>query len=753
MHFRSFHRPPRLSLLCLGALLLALLWHGSLVAQPVSGDTLLVRTIDTETGALLRGATIRLAVRDTAGRWSTLPTGAVTDDSGAARLRAPLRDTLRITATTAGYLPAEDVWWPGASERIIFMEPALQPPAVVSVTGVRRSRSVEDGCCRVESIREEVQQQAPFTPGVTGILGRYSSCTSLRTSCGIDNASFLRLRGLEPTNITVLLDGVPVFGGTDVFYGLDLLPTQAIGMVRIAEGASSALYGNGAISGIIDIIPRMPTEETEIGGSTSLAVEEGSVGERTAGVAYTGLIDEVGVAAFATYSGEPLHDDSVAHGYERGSLMLRSNLLLGSQTELNATALGALESRSGTARISIESGTVEWQERMSQRRGGLILQLGHTASEQFEFLGSAYAGGTTLDGGYGPSDVDATQSVLYGSARGVLALGSHTLTFGGEARRERLDERSALGIGYDFSVLSLYSQEEWALSEEVLLLGSMRYDRHSWAGGVFSPRGSIRWKPDPSLTLRMMVGTGFRGEVLFNEDHRTLHGIVRWRRNPALTPVRSTTVNLETGWRTSLGEEGALDLNGSFYHTHIAGRPLADAELLEQDILFYRNDTASARLRGLEIQARMTVNAHWSGSLALAVIDYARRSGGTSMAIPLSPRFNVDASLLWRDEESGWLIEGWGSVIGPQVLPRNSTERAATSPAYLLASMRFEKSFGVWSLFVGGRNLLDERQENRMPLATADAFGRADGSAIWGPVEGRSLFAGVHFRLHYGKGE
>src|SRR5690606_26227624 len=99
--------------------------------------------------------------------------------------------------------------------------------------------------------REEVQQHAPFSPGVVDVLRRYSSCTSSRISCAIDNSSSIRLRGLEPTYIRVLVDGLPAFSGLSTFYGLSMMPSHALQIIRISEGASSGMHGNGAISGVV----------------------------------------------------------------------------------------------------------------------------------------------------------------------------------------------------------------------------------------------------------------------------------------------------------------------------------------------------------------------------------------------------------------------------------------------------------------------------------------------------------------------
>lgn len=699
---------------------------------------------DAETDAPLSGATIKLYTAEDS---TSAVTGAITTSSGSFIITTSHRGAVLLEASYVGYRSQRVRLEPEESFLTFDLVPSGSLQPTVKVTAARRTRSVEDACCRVESIRDEVQQHAPFAPSAADALSRYSSCTPSRVSCSIDNSSSIRLRGLEPTYVKMMIDGLPSFSGLGTFYGLSMIPSHALQTIRIAEGASSGLYGNGAISGIVDLQSRPPTELPE------LIISGNAMGERIGGpsgqdvnAGYTGMAGDVGIAAFGSLA---LHDDAPVAGglerqYRRASGLVKGNLLVDDATEVTLTALGGWERRSGIHSATEASG--EYNERVEVSRLDLAARLGRTLGENAELESGALLSMTGASGRYGASLLDASQRTLYAKLLYHGALDNHRFTAGGEIYNDRLTDRGGLGIGYNVTVPSLLMQDEITFSEQWSVLGSLRADHHSSAGFLLSPRGALKFAPLDAMTMRFMAGQGFKGEALFNEEHRVLHGIYRWRANDAFTYERSFTLNYDISYRFTIGEEFGADVNFNTYHTTIAGKGIPHRDSLAAGTIFYVNSDRPARLRGLELQFRPTLGAHWSGSFAFQLIDYTLQGDdGVYHRIPLAPRLNADASLMYRDEELGLALEGWGSHIGAQALPANPSGLTESVP-YTLVNLRVEKTFGPVAIYAGVLNLLDETQIDTMPLEFELGEGR-DGGIVWGPIEGRELFLGARLRF------
>ena len=78
--------------------------------------------------------------------------------------------------------------------------------------------------------------------------------------------SRVNIRGLERGSL-ILVNGVPMnLNGKG---GLSSIPTDSIARIEVLKGAASALYGSDAMSGVVNVITKIPNKE---GGSATVAV-------------------------------------------------------------------------------------------------------------------------------------------------------------------------------------------------------------------------------------------------------------------------------------------------------------------------------------------------------------------------------------------------------------------------------------------------------------------------------------------------
>ena len=730
-----------LCLVPIGVLMLAAL--PALAQQPTApvAPAAAGRIVDGSTREPLVGATIRLLASDS----TAAPTGRGTIAGADGQFRLALADSSSVVVEISmlGYSTRRATLVVGI-DNSIELEPRDVLERQVEVRASRRTRSVEDACCRVESIREEVQQHAPFSPSAIDVLRRYSSCTSTRVSCAVDGSQSIRLRGLEPTYITVLVDGMPSISGLGTFYGLGIIPAHALQTIRISEGASSAAAGNGAVSGVVDLQTRVPTEERELIVTGNIGGDGVTPEERDLNASFTGMLGDVGVATFVSVNNHRSDEGSIAGGYDRISGLARANVMLDDATELTTTLLGGTERRIGRPLVLGEA-----EERADHTRFDLSSTLARTLDDESELIARALVSTTKLDASYPAGSLDATQTILFASVQHLRELGDHTLSLGVEGRDDRLRATGAT-IGYASSTLSGWLQDELYLNDAWSLLASLRYDRHSSAGGILSPRGSIRFEPIANMTMRLMAGSGFKAQALFDEEeHRALHGGFRWRQNDDFGVERSFTFNYDVSYSFVLGDVVGIDANFNAYHTAIDGKAIAQPDSLAAGTLFMVNSDRPARLAGLEVQLRPNFGAHWSGSLALALVDYTMEDAtGVYQPMPLAAPLSVDGSLMYHDEETGFGAEVWASHMGAMRLPGagETPSSVAESDPYTIVSMRLEKAIGAVTVHAGVQNLLDASQEATTALVSGTA-GSYAADSVWGPLEGRTFFVGLRSRI------
>ena len=177
----------------------------------------------------------------------------------------------RLLCVVVGVLTAEGVratalTTAGASAGASVADPLEQPtrldPLVVSAGRVEQP--LQDVPANVTVLtRDEIERSAARTvddllrqiPGFS-LFRRSSSLVANPTTQGVS------LRGIGPSGVSrtlVLLDGVPLndpFGGW-VYWSK--VPLESIERIEVVRGGGSALYGNYALGGVINIITRKPT--------------------------------------------------------------------------------------------------------------------------------------------------------------------------------------------------------------------------------------------------------------------------------------------------------------------------------------------------------------------------------------------------------------------------------------------------------------------------------------------------------------
>jgi len=121
----------------------------------------------------------------------------------------------------------------------------------------------------------------------------------------------IALRGAESNHTLVLLDGVQLNDPTNTRGGafdVNNINIDSIKRIEIIRGAQSAIYGSDALAGVIHIITVEPTAAAQ----QQLSVAAGDDGYKTASLAATGKVDNLGYAikVQSKDAGEPVAGSS-----------------------------------------------------------------------------------------------------------------------------------------------------------------------------------------------------------------------------------------------------------------------------------------------------------------------------------------------------------------------------------------------------------------------------------------------------------
>ncbi|HEU4733848.1 MAG TPA: TonB-dependent receptor [Kofleriaceae bacterium] len=629
--------------------------------------------------------------------------------------------------------------------------PATAPGEVIVVTGLRLPRPPEDVPAAVTVIDPDQLRHAPQTladdivrlaPSV-GTFRRSSSAIADPTSQG------LNLRGVGPSGVSralVLRDGIPVndpFGGWVYWRAMSPLGIERI---EIVPSGASALFGNFALGGVLQVISRPIT-----GRAIDAVAAGGSLGTERLAARAAERFGDVGVSL----SAEALHSDGYAPivPAQRGDVdgpASSSHASAGARVEytrgestLHATAQLFTESLDAgtqhtTADVRTQAYGAGWQ--LARASGTLDVELfgGQQRFEQERARVSAdRSTAATASNQRTPSNNQGAVATWT-----TRPLAGHALVVGLDAQRvagtatdsltppvvmpTTLVKRAAGGAQ---NFLGVFAQDAARLTPELELAAALRLD--AWRNLSASRTlgfgdGSAMATPladasevqlDPrvgalvhatrELAVRGSVYRAFRAPTL-NELYRPFQvGNVLTAANERLHP--------ETLWGAELGAQIVLP-SVSLMSTGFWNRlsdPIANVTLAEpQDgATRQRQNLGRSRILGLDLDLSWRPGEAWTVRVGetfshAEVTSAPAQPALVGKRLAQDPRHRATAQVTY-DSERIAAITAAVRYLGPQFEDDLNTQPIG---AVVLVDARAERAIGRGlSVFAAAQNLFDRR--------------------------------------------
>ncbi len=603
----------------------------------------------------------------------------------------------------------------------------------VTVSATRTDKRIEDQPMRVEVLdAEEIEEKQLMTPGdIVMMLNEMGGLRVQATSPSLGAAS-VRVQGMRGRYTRFLSDGLPLFG-TDVGgLGLLQIPPTDLGQVEVIKGVASALYGAGALGGVVDLISRRPAAEparevlvnrTSRAGTDATLFAAQPFTERWRGTLLVGGhwqqrndIDDDGWADLA--------------GYSRAVVRPRVFWSDGTGRSLFATG-GAMweERRGGTMPAAVLPATgAAYPESLDTARfdGGLVAQ----APVAQRYVVTARVSATHKDEDYLRGD--AREHDIQDTVFAELALRGtaprHTWVGGVAFERSTLDPRDQPAFAYQYNVPGVFVQDDIDVQRWLALSVSGRLDSHSGFGTFVSPRVSAlvragRW------TSRVSIGSGFFAPSALTEETEAA-GLARLRIDRPLEAERGRSASVDV-----TRAQGPLSLTATAFRYEVHDPAVVDRAT-------YTLATLPEPTINTGIETVATVRrAPFSLTGTYAYVHSREGVGHTRADIPLTPRHSAGLVGMWEREDTGRIgVEAY--FTGEQHLDDNPYR--SRSEAYVLFGGLVERRFGRIRLFINAENLGGVRQTRFDPLVrpTQAADGRWTVDA-WAPLDGRVVNGGI----------
>jgi iron complex outermembrane receptor protein len=454
-------------------------------------------------------------------------------------------------------------------------------------------------------------------------------------------------------DVLILINGEridePVEGGATALNFA--IPVGNIQKVEVLRGPGSALFGSGAVAGVVDIVTFTQRDFTGIeanagGGSfgtQQYSLRLGSEGRYFKVAGYLELYDTNGARRIAgadaqtgidkALAGRGIGPASLAPGPSTDGRRLLETNYTATYRDWDFGVRVSNQRSPGFVGIAESLGTVNdliHRQVAFDARRRLDLPDGWTLRSSFTFTRNdqkrilqAFPPGFTQplqDGGSVsfPSGVfvqeelnsrrfgieeTAQKSFTDHQVTAGLTLARES-TFDNEVKanfdfrtRSPLDDFAALGgvvSDRGRGLVSLFVQDAWSHSAKLSLTAGMRFDHFGGVGGVLSPRAAAVFHFQRGLHLKLLYGRAFRMPT-FSELYFSLPGLIA---NPKLDPV--TVDTLEAGLSYN---KKRFRVSGGLFQTFQRHAIVAKGLFVPGGSRTIENGRG-ADIRGLEIEVR-----------------------------------------------------------------------------------------------------------------------------------------------------
>ncbi|MDX1470112.1 MAG: TonB-dependent receptor [Flavobacteriaceae bacterium] len=698
------------------------------------------KIVDQETKEPLFGVTVLIP---------ELEIGGTTDDSGNITITNIPDGEIQIRFSYLGYETLERTYqFPlAASEQnqTIGLKPSAEEMEEITITSTRSSRSIQDIPTRVEFIAgEELSEKGNMKPGdIRMLLNESTGIQTQQTSATSYNSS-IRIQGLDGKYTQLLRDGMPLYSGFSGGLSLMQIAPLDLKQVEVIKGATSTLYGGGAIAGLVNLITKTPEDEAELSfmlnGTSALGLDASGF--------YSKKFGKWGTTVFASYNlGTPYDPADIGltaiPDFERFTLNPKLFAYFSDNTTLNLGVNIVTEDRLGGNIDFAEGKDVAnpYFEKNTTERISTQLLFNHDLdlSQRFQVKNSLNFYDRSIaipdfifSGSQFSSFSEVNLSWNENQSEWITGLNLWTDQF------EQSQGNPDQDLSYSNATVGGFVQNTWTIIPKWTLESGFRLDYQNQFGWFPLPRFSLLFDPQSSWTYRLGGGLGYKTPTAFSEDAERLQfqNILPMDIDN-LEAERSIGANFDINHRMTLAPGLGMTSNILFYYTQIQ-----DPLILSPAESFYEftQPDGYVETHGVEVNLKWTY-ADFKLFVGYTYANVKEHYNGEVSDFPLVAKHRLNNVLMYEKHDNFWIgLEAY--YFSPQKLSDGSTGQS-----YWITGVMTEKKLGEHlSVFLNFENFLDSRQTAFDTIYTGE-LSDPQFRDIYAPVDGFVVNGGVKWKM------
>ncbi|MET6998712.1 TonB-dependent receptor [Chitinophaga defluvii] len=629
---------------------------------------------------------------------------------------------------------------------VIMLEAANEGLEEVVISSTRSTRTIQNIPTRVEFIGgEELEEKGNMKPGdIRMMLNESTGIQTQQVSATSANSS-IRIQGLDGRYTQILKDGFPMYAGFSGGLGLLQTPPLDLKQVEVIKGASSTLYGGGAIAGLVNLISKVPTEEREL----RFLINGTSAGGLDVNGFYGQKFEKIGLTIFASRNSNKPYDPS-STGFtaipktERYVFNPKLFVYFSPKTTMNIGVNTIFEDRIG-GDIQYIKGKGDnihnYFEKNKSSRVSTQFSLEHRFNDNSSltlknsvnnFNRTITIPDYTFDGKQWSTYSEITYNQNREKTDWVAGLNAYTDNFK-EYPKDNFSKRN-----YDQSTIGGFIQNNLKATNWLQMETGVRGDYVIDYGFVFLPRISALFKISPKVSSRLGGGFGYKTPTIFTEETER----IQFR---SVLPMsvdnnkleKSYGANFDVNYRTSLFDKISVSFNQLFFYTRINNPLLMENVPGNQYQLI--NADGNINTKGWETNLKLGYG-DFKLFIGYTFTDAQLNEGGRKRENPLTAKHRLNNVLMYEIEDK------WKIGLEAYYYSRQSLNDGTTGKPYWTCGFMAEKLWERFSLFVNFENFTDIRQ-TRFDSIYTGTITHPVFRDIYAPLDGFVVNGGVKLKL------
>lgn len=619
----------------------------------------------------------------------------------------------------------------------IVMSGAEEKLEEITVAATRTNSRIEDLPTRVEVLgQEDMQDENYLVPSnIASIIGDFSGIQIQQTSAVTSNDE-VRIQGLQGKYTQILRDGLPLYGDFAASFNPLQIPPVDLQQIELIKGASSTLYGGGAIAGLINLVSRKPALNEAY---HNITLNQTSLKETTLNGFFSARNQKIGYSLFAGgtlqqwvdvnkdgFSDLPDRLDVNVHPRVFFYFSPKSSLWIG-----NAFIYD--ESKGGDIQVLDDRNDPNHSFFIGNKnlRNAIDFNYEHAVGTSGQLQVKGLISYFNRNIATNTFNFKANQTNWFTEVNWSKLGEQHQFISGFNFTGDIFRKVSGSYVpfqNYDNQTLGIFVQDDWHISSKFTTEAGLRYDYHFTYGSFVLPRLSLLYKASPSFTFRLGGGAGYKTPTLFSAelDERDYQRLLSL--DTDLKAETSLGANFDVNFH-KLINGWSLTINQSFFYTRI-NDPLLAMETPLQNIR-YENAAEPILTKGTETYVRLH-KAPVEIYLGYNFTDAIRKYDEQNPLLPLIAKHKF-ATLFAYDFTDDLNAGVEGAFTGYQRL-----DDGTKTPSYFFLAASVKYRIKRLIMVLNGENILDFRQTKKEAIVLPP-FENPTFRQLYAPIEGRVL--------------